>query len=420
MTDPTLFYHFGASLAIGVLVGLQREHAHGGSDKELFAGVRTFALISLLGSSAALTADELGTPLGFVGLLLPMGGLIVAAYFVGTWKRGGVGLTTEIATLLTFAAGAFCYWNHLPLAAAVGVATTALLSLKPEMHAFADRITREDVYATLEFAVITVIVLPILPNRGYGPPPLDVLNPREIWLMVVLISGISFLGYVLIKLVGPTHGITLTGLLGGIISSTPVTLSFSQRSREKEDLARPFALAITVAWAISYVRILAEVAALNPALLARVWLPLVAAASMGLAYSAYLYVRQPTREEGEVPFKNPFELGTALQFGLLYAVVLVIAKAAQIYTGDLGVYLSSFIAGLPDVDAVTLSMARLARPEGGLSAVVGARAIVLGAMANTLAKGAIVLSAGAPGLRRRILPSVVMMLTAGVAVAFLV
>jgi len=308
MTDPTLFYHFGASLAIGVLVGLQREHAHGGSDKELFAGVRTFALISLLGSSAALTADELGTPLGFVGLLLPMGGLIVAAYFVGTWKRGGVGLTTEIATLLTFAAGAFCYWNHLPLAAAVGVATTALLSLKPEMHAFADRITREDVYATLEFAVITVIVLPILPNRGYGPPPLDVLNPREIWLMVVLISGISFLGYVLIKLVGPTHGITLTGLLGGIISSTPVTLSFSQRSREKEDLARPFALAITVAWAISYVRILAEVAALNPALLARVWLPLVAAASMGLAYSAYLYVRQPTREEGEVPFKNPFDL----------------------------------------------------------------------------------------------------------------
>jgi len=420
MTDPTLFYRFGASLAIGVLVGLQREHAHGGSDKELFAGVRTFALISLLGSSAALTADELGTPLGFVGLLLPMGGLIVAAYFVGTWKRGGVGLTTEIATLLTYAAGAFCYWNHLPLAAAVGVATTALLSLKPEMHAFADRITREDVYATLEFAVITVIVLPILPNRGYGPAPLDVLNPREIWLMVVLISGISFLGYVLIKLVGPTHGITLTGLLGGIISSTPVTLSFSQRSREKEDLARPFALAITVAWAISYVRILAEVAALNPALLARVWLPLVAAASMGLAYSAYLYVRQPTREEGEVPFKNPFELGTALQFGLLYAVVLVIAKAAQIYTGDLGVYLSSFIAGLPDVDAVTLSMARLARPEGGLSAVVGARAIVLGAMANTLAKGAIVLSAGAPGLRRRILPSVVMMLTAGVAVAFLV
>jgi len=420
MTDPTLFYRFGASLAIGVLVGLQREHAHGGSDKELFAGVRTFALISLLGSSAALTADELGTPLGFVGLLLPMGGLIVAAYFVGTWKRGGVGLTTEIATLLTFAAGAFCYWNHLPLAAAVGVATTALLSLKPEMHAFADRITREDVYATLEFAVITVIVLPILPNRGYGPAPLDVLNPREIWLMVVLISGISFLGYVLIKLVGPTHGITLTGLLGGIISSTPVTLSFSQRSREKEDLARPFALAITVAWAISYVRILAEVAALNPALLARVWLPLVAAASMGLAYSAYLYVRQPTREEGEVPFKNPFELGTALQFGLLYAVVLVIAKAAQIYTGDLGVYLSSFIAGLPDVDAVTLSMARLTRPEGGLSAVVGARAIVLGAMANTLAKGAIVLSAGAPGLRRRILPSVVMMLTAGVAVAFLV
>jgi uncharacterized membrane protein (DUF4010 family) len=355
-----------------------------------------------------------------VGLLLPMGALIVVAHFVGAWKRGGVGLTTEIATLLTFATGAFCYWNYLPLAAAVGVATTVLLSVKPELHAFADRITREDIYATLKFAVITVIVLPILPDRGYGPPPLDVLNPREIWLMVVLISGISFLGYVLIKLVGPRHGISLTGLLGGIISSTPVTLSFSERSQEKAELASPFALAITVAWAMSYLRVLAEVAALNPRLLTLLWPPLVAATSVGLAYSAYLYVRQPTRQEGEVPFKNPFELGTAIKFGLLYAVVLVISKAAQVYTGDLGIYLSSFIAGLPDVDAVTLSMAQLARPEGGLSAVTGARAIVLGAMANTLAKGAIVVGTGSPELRRRILPPVVLMLTAGVGVAFLV
>lgn len=419
MTDPTLFYRFGAALAIGVLVGLQREYAYGGPDDELLAGARTFALISLLGCSGALMADELGTPWGTVGLLLPVGALVVAAYVVGARKHGGVGLTTEMATLLTFVAGALCYWNLLPLAAAVGVATTVLLSLKPEMQAFADRITREDIYATLKFAVITAIVLPVLPDRGFGPPPLNVVNPHQIWLMVVLISGISFLGYVLIKMLGPRQGITLTGLLGGIVSSTPVTLSFSERSQEEEELARTFALAITVAWAMSYVRILAEVAVLNAQLLHRLWPPMAAAAAVGLAYSVYLYVSQPTREEGAVTFKNPFELSTALKFGLLYAVVLVISKAADVYTGDAGVYLSSFIAGLPDVDAVTLSMAQLTRADGGLAPATGARAVVIGAMANTLAKGAIVLGTGSRRLRRAILPSVVLMLTAGTGVAFL-
>jgi len=420
MTDPTLFYQFGAALAIGVLVGLQREYAYGGSDNELFAGVRTFALIGLLGCSGALMADELGTPLGLVGVLLPMGALIVVAHFVGAWKREGVGLTTEMATLLTFAAGALCYWDYLALAAAVGVVTTVLLSSKPEMHAFADRITREDVYATLKFAFITAIVLPVLPDRGFGPPPLDVVNPYEIWLMVVLISGISFLGYVMIKMLGPRQGITLTGLLGGIVSSTPVTLSFSERSQKEEKLARAFALAITVAWSMSYLRILAEVAALNVQLLHRLWPPMLAAAAVGLAYSGYLYLSQSTRDEGAVAFRNPFELSTALKFGVLYAVVLVISKAAEVYAGDAGVYVSSFLAGLPDVDAVTLSMAQLTRAEGGLAPVTGARAIVIGAMANTLAKGGIVVGTGSRRLRRAILPSVVLMLTAGTVVAFLI
>lgn len=419
MTHTTLFYRFGAALAIGVLVGLQREYAYGGSDKELFAGVRTFPLISLLGCTGALISEELATPWGLVGMLIPMGALIVIAHFVGAWQRGGVGLTTEMATLLTFAAGALCYWDYLPLAAAVGVATTVLLSLKPEMHAFAQRITREDVYATLKFAVITVIVLPLLPNRAFGPPPLNVINPYEIWLMVVLISGISFLGYVLIKLVGARQGISLTGVLGGIVSSTPVTLSFSQRSQEEDGLARPFALAIAVAWSMSYLRVLVEVATLNPQLLRRLWPPMIAASSVGLAYGAYLYVSQPTSEKGEVPFSNPFELGTALKFGLLYAVVLVVSKAANVYAGDAGVYVSSFLSGLPDVDAVTLSMAQLSGPEGDLSLTTGARAVVIGAMANTLAKGGIVLGAGSPRLRRAIAPGVVLMLVAGIGVAFL-
>jgi len=419
MTETTLFYRFGAALAIGVLVGLQREYAYGGGEEELFAGVRTFPLISLLGCTGALIADELSSPWGVIGILLPMGALIVAAHFVGAWRYEGVGLTTEMATLLAFAVGSLCYWGYLPLAAAIGVATTVILSLKPEMHAFAQRITREDVYATLKFAVITVIVLPLLPNRGFGPPPLDVINPYQIWLMVVLISGISFLGYVLIKVIGPRQGISLTGLLGGIISSTPVTLSFSQRSQEEDGLAKPFALAITVAWAITYLRVVVEVAALNRQLLERLWPPMAAASLVGMAYAVYLYFSQPTKEEGEVPFSNPFELSTALKFGLLYAVVLAVSKAAEVYTGDAGVYLSSFLSGLPDVDAVTLSMAQLSGTEGGLSVTTGARAVVIGAMANTLTKGGIVVVTGSARLRRVILPGVLLMLATGVGFAFL-
>ncbi len=420
MAEVDLFYRFGAALAIGVLIGLQREYAYGGSEEELFAGVRTFALISLLGCAGALMAEELASPWGLVGVIIPMGALLVVAHFVSAWQYGGAGLTTEMATLLTLAAGALCYWEYLPLAAAIGVATTVLLSLKPEMHAFAQQITREDIYATLKFAVITVIVLPVLPNQGFGPPPLNVLNPYQIWLMVVLISGISFLGYVMIKLLGPRQGITLTGLLGGIVSSTPVTLSFAQRSRDEEELGRPFALAIVVAWSMTFVRVLIEVATLNGALLAVLWPPMVAAAVVGLAYGAYLYLSQRAKEgEEKVEFSNPFELGTALKFGLLFAVVLLVSKAASLYAGSVGVYVSSFISGLPDADAVTLSMAQLSGGEGALSLTTGARAIVIGAMANTLAKGGIVLATGSRGLRRAMLPGLVLMLTTGIGVAFL-
>jgi uncharacterized membrane protein (DUF4010 family) len=305
------------------------------------------------------------------------------------------------------------------LAAAVGVVTTALLSLKPEMHAFAQRITREDIYATLQFAVITVIVLPVLPNRDFGPPPFDVLNPYEVWLMVVLISGISFLGYVMIKLVGPRQGISLTGVLGGIVSSTPVTLSFAQKSQEEERLGSSFALAIIVAWSMTFVRVLVEVVTINRALFGVLWPPLVAASAVGLGYGGYLYLSQrPPEEAEEVAFSNPFELGAALKFGLLFAVVLLVSKAASLYAGDVGVYLSSFIAGLPDADAVTLSMARLSGAQGGLSLRTGTRAIVIGAMANTLAKGGIVLVTGSAQLRRAILPGLVLILTAGIGVAF--
>lgn len=420
MAEVDLFYRFGAALAIGVLIGLQREYAYGGPEEELFAGVRTFALIGLLGCAGALMADELSSPWGFVGVVIPVAALIVVAHFVSAWQQGGTGLTTEVSTLLALAAGALCYWEHLPLAAAIGVATTVLLSLKPEMHAFARQITREDIYATLKFAVITVIVLPVLPNQGFGPPPLNVLNPYQIWLMVVLISGISFLGYVMIQLVGPRQGISFTGLLSGIAASTPLTLSFAQRSHEEEELGRSFALGIIAAWSMMFVRVLIEVATVNRQLLGVLWPPVVASSAAGLAYGVYLYLSERAAEgEEEIEFSNPFELGTALKFGLLFAVVLVVSKASSLYAGNVGVYVSTFISGLPSADPVTLSMAQLSGVGGELSLETGARAIVIGAMSNTLAKGGIVLAIGSRALRRAMLPGLVLMLATGIGVAFL-
>jgi len=420
MEQVDLFYRFGAALAIGFLIGLQREYAHGGPGKEIFAGERTLALMGLVGCTAAMAADVLASPWAFVGILISISALIVAAYFAAAW-RGRVGLTTEVAALVTILAGALCYWGYLPLAVAIAVATTVLLSIKMEMDVFVRRITREDIYATLKFAVITAIVLPVLPNQTYGSPPLDVLNPYKIWLMVVFISGISFLGYVLVKVVGSRQGIGLTGLLGGLASSTAVTLSFSQRSQSEPELAKPFALAITVAWTVMFSRVVIVVALLNVDLLKAFWMPMAASAAVGLAYCAFLYFSQHADdEEGKVEFSNPFELGPAVKFGLLYAVVLLISKAAQMYLPAAGIYLASAVAGLTDVDAITLSVAELSRAGGGLSLSTGARAIVLAAMSNTAVKGGIVLTSGSPALRRALWPGFVLMLVAGTGVAFLV
>jgi len=414
-----LFYRFGAALAIGFLVGLQREYAHGGPDKDIFAGERTMALMGVLGCTAALITDVLASPWPFVGIIVLLGVLIAIAYSVGAW-RGRVGLTTEAATLVTILAGGLCYWGYLALAAAIAVATTVLLSLKLETDKLVRRITREDVYATLKFAVITAIVLPVLPNQTFGPSPLDVLNPYKIWLMVVFISGISFLGYVLIKVVGPRQGIGLTGLLGGLVSSTAVTLSFAQRSQREAELAKPFALGIMVAWTMMFSRVVAEVAALNRALLGVVWVPMLASAVVGLGYCVYLYLSQRTDEKGDVTFSNPFELGPAVKFGLIYAAILLISKAAQTYFGTTGVYLSSIAAGLTDVDAITLSMAELSGAAGGVTLSTAARAIVLATMANTAVKGGVVLTSGSPTLRKALWPGFLLMLATGIGVAFLV
>ena len=417
MENIDLFMRFGVAIAIGFLIGLQREYAYGGPGQMIIAGERTFALFSLAGALAAMLADEIGSALAFLGIILFLGLFTTVAYFNDS-RGGKVGLTTEVAVVVAIAIGALCYWGYLTLAIAVGIATTVLLSIKLETDRFARALTREDVLAALQLAVISAIILPILPNESFLPPPFDVLNPFKIWLMVVFISGISFLGYVTIKIVGPEQGIGITGLLGGMVSSTAVTLSFSERSNREPDLSKPFVLAITVAWTVMFARVLIEVGVVNRALLGQVWLPIALAGLVGLLYCVYLFFAQRTTEKGDVKFSNPFDLMSAIKFGLLYALVLLISRAAQMYLGDTGLYLSSLISGLADVDAITLSMAELSR-SGVLEMDKAALAIVLATMSNTLVKGSIAIFAGSATLRKSVIPAVIIILAVGLGSALL-
>ncbi|OQY26483.1 MAG: hypothetical protein B6I38_11250 [Anaerolineaceae bacterium 4572_5.1] len=237
--------------------------------------------------------------------------------------------------------------------------------------------------------------------------------------MVVFISGINFLGYILIKIVGPKRGIGLSGFLGGLVSSTANTLSFSQRSNDKPELSKPFATAIIIGWSVMFVRVLVEVAVINKQLLFIVWPPIVAMGTLGLIYSIYLYLSQQAIDEEEIQVSNPFELGPAIKFGLLYALILIGSKAAQTYLGVQGFYLSSFLAGLADVDAITLSVADFTLQPNGITLEMAERAIVLAVISNTLVKGGMVLALGSRLLRRAAWPIFVVMTAAGLLITFL-
>lgn len=417
MEHTELIVRFAIALLIGLLIGLEREFARMKEEVKSFAGIRTFPLISLLGCSAALITDL--TSAWTFGMVAALVGLLIAIAYTFDAREGRVGLTSEVAAIVVFACGALCFWEYLDLAAALTVVTFGFLTLKPQLHRLAERVSREDLYATLKFAIISLIILPVLPNQTYGPPPFDAFNPYKTWLMVVFISGIGFLGYVLIKAIGGRRGIGLTGLLGGLVSSTAVTLSFSERSQDHAKLSQPFALAITLAWTVMFARVIVEVAVLNRALLSALWIPLVAAMAAGLIFCGFYYFGQRTDDVSDVKVSNPFELGPAIKFGILYAVILIVAKAAQYYFQEAGLYAAAAVGGLADVDAITLSMAELAGTQGGVTIPVAARAVVIAVIANTIVKGGIALGIGSRGLRLALLPPFVVMLVVSGAVAFL-
>ena len=410
MFDLDLALRFGAALGLGLLLGFERERKR---DAELlFGGVRTFALIALLGALGAFVERQMGQSWLIIAAFIAVAALVVMSYAT-TAARGELGITTEISALLAFIVGALCGWDNVGLASVATVVCLLLLTLKDFLHRMARRVEPADVEATLTFAVISVIILPLLPNQTFGPPPIDVINPYKIWLMVVLIAGLNFLGYVLVKALGNEHGVVLTGILGGLVSSTAVTLSFSERSRREPEMSKAFVLAIIVAWTIMFVRVVVIVGVVNIALASGLALALGWMAAAGLVVSLNLWRQTKTRETGVVTAgANPFELSEAIKFGLLFGVVMVLARVAESYLGATGLYLAGAVAGLTDVDAISLSMANLSLISAD-SLTIAERTIVIAVISNTLVKSGIGLFLGAPPLRGKMLCATLIISAAG-------
>lgn len=400
---------FVASLAIGLLIGVERER-----NPAAKAGLRTFALTAVFGTLAAMLGEYSdGAWVPAVGLALT--GLTIIAAYHRAPPADDPGTTTVVALLLAYCLGALCWYGERTLAAAIAVGAAALLYFKAELRGILERFDRRDLLAVIQFATLSVVILPVLPDEGYGP--YGALNPFRIWLMVVLISGLSLAGYIALKIVGVRHGLLLAGLLGGLVSSTATTLAYSRHARAggTADVA---AGVIVLANLAVLVRLAVVAAATAPAILLRLVPVLGAALVAGLAVALVSW-RRRLAEEGEFPLpavSNPAELRASLGFGVLFAIVLLAAAWLSDVAGHRGLYAVALVSGLTDVDALTLSSLQLFT-SGKLGAREAVVAIALALLANTVFKlGLVVTMGGRPLARRVILPALASLVAGAVAV----
>ncbi|MGB8222615.1 MAG: DUF4010 domain-containing protein [Polyangiales bacterium] len=407
-----IFLRLAVALGLGLLVGVQRERA-----ENPLAGIRTFPLITILGCLLADLSIRLDTTWIFALGLGSLAGLLATGYAI-TVRMGThtPGLTTEVAALYMYIIGALVAIGAVTEGVVMGALCALLLHLKEPMEGFADRLSQADVKSVMQFAAIALVVLPVLPNRTYGP--YSVLNPFEIWLMVVLIVGISLVGYVLYKSLGARAGTLLGGVLGGLISSTAATASYARRAKHQPNLAPQVALLVMVASTVAYARILVEVAVAAPSVLSALAPPLliISLANAMICGVALLFVRADAADLAKQD--NPSELRAALVFGGLYGLIIFVIAAARESYGDLGLYVIAFISGLTDVDAITLSTANLVE-AGRVDPDSGWRAIVLASLSNLAFKGALGSVLGGRALMRRLAPLFLVSVSAGVTVLLL-
>lgn len=365
MTAPgmEITLSLGTAVVAGLLIGAERQQD---GRAVRFAGARTFTLIALLGAIGMLIDPWIAFSLGLV-----LGALIAIAYYRDSVTRSETGVTTEIAALVTFALGGLCttqglpipYTDRLLLVAAGSSATLALLSLKKPLHGFLASVSEDDVYAVMKLLLLAVILLPLLPDNDMGP--WGALNPRHIGVLAVLISSISFAGYIAIRVMGPRRGLGMTGLLGGLASSTAVTLSFSSTARKKPQLVMACTAAIVLACSTMFPRMIVDLSVTSPELVpSLVWF-LGTGCALSLATGVFVFWRAMSlktdsiSETTELEVSNPFSLSMAMKFAFLLTVILVLSQAAADWMPETGAYWSAILGAMANVDAITLSLGKL-------------------------------------------------------------
>lgn len=413
MDNFELFQRLGVALAIGLLLGLERgwqgrDEPEGGR----IAGLRTFALAGLLGGVigwlASLT-ESVVLAFAFLGIA----GLLAVSYRVRLKENDDLGLTTEVALLLAFALGSAVVLGDPAPPAAIAVIAALLLSMKQRLHRWVARIERLELEALLRLALISVVILPLLPDRGFGPGA--ALNPYEIWWAVVIVAGLSFVGYAAIRLGGADLGILLTGLFGGLASSTSTTVALSRLATTQAALAPAAASGAIVAGSVTFLRVLALAAIFQPSLMTPLALPMGVMAVIGLCGAGF--VRFRGRGKDRAPdldaVANPLNLGVALAFGAVLTIVLLALHYLEAWFGKAGIIVAAAMSGVTDVDAITISVARLA--EDDLAASAAAVAIFVAAAVNTAIKAGIALGMGSKAMGLRVGSVYVLSVTAGVA-----
>lgn len=397
---PPLLVSIVASACLGALVGLIRQWNDQTARADVdFGGVRTYSFWAMLGCVGAFASDQT-SPLVLGVLFAAVGAQQITAK-LSTSNGAHPGGTTFASTLLTLLAGCLEYWEERSAAVLVAATTMVLLGSKQSLHAWTRAFTRDDVRAALQFAAITGVILPLVPNRDLGP--YGGFNPFSTWIMVVLISGLSLAGYIAMRTLGPGAGIMATSVFGGLASSTASTLAFARRSRTEPELSRTYALAVVVACTVMLPRVIVATAVINRDFALTLVVPFLVLAAPGVLYAlgAWWLGSRQTPKENLAQLKNPLDLKTALKFAALYALVAFLVKAAPQLGFAQSLLPLSFLSGLTDMIAISLSIARHGVGEGN-PATLATSAVVLAAISNTLLKAVLAVSLGSPGLRLRV------------------
>jgi len=386
--------------SLGALVGLERQWDEQARDPEarVPAGARTFCLIALLGTLCAHFSQDLH-PLTFAAGLLALSAWMGAYIFSMQDDKPGAGLTTAASAAMVYLVGGLVYSKEWKISVMITVMVLILLAGKSAIHEFSKKFTKDDVRMALQFLAVSGVILPLVPDQAFGP--YDAFNPRSVWLMVVIVSGLGFAGYVAVRALGQSLGIMLTGLAGGLASSTATTLSMSRLSRDEPHLAQDCALAIVLACTVMLWRINFLILIISPPLAIDL-IPDMAAMSLpGLAYAAWHFFRPHQQSANSGAYRNPLSLKVAMQFAAIYAIVVFVVKAANVHFGQAGILVASFLSGLTDLDAIALSLSNLFI-TGGVSIPFAGACIVLAAVANSFTKLALACGLGDRQLRSRV------------------